>query len=66
MEKIKHNLNEAYLNSLTEEQRIAEMEQWTPEEWAMYLCPNGTVTIEEFREYGINLINKWFDEIECK
>lgn len=65
MENKKHNLNEAYLNSLTEDQRIAEMEKWTPEEVAAYLCPQGTVTLEEFREYGHQLIHKWYNE-ECR
>lgn len=65
MENKKHNLNEAYLNSLTEDQRIAEMEQWSPEEWVTYLCPQGTVTLEEFREYGHQLIHKWYNE-ECR
>ncbi len=35
----KHNLNEEYLNSLTEEQRIDEMSEWSAEEWGNYYCP---------------------------
>ena len=30
---MKHNLSESYLQSLTEEQRIAEMKEWTASEW---------------------------------
>ena len=30
MENKKHNLDEAYLNSLTREQRLKEMKEWTP------------------------------------
>ena len=47
---MKHNLSESYLQSLTEEQRIAEMKEWTASEWQQYYCPNGTITLEEFRQ----------------
>ena len=32
MEKIKHNLSEEYLQSLTEEERIRQMQEWSPNE----------------------------------
>ena len=45
-----HNLSEEYLQSLTEEERIRQMSEWTPNEWQQYFCPNGTITLEEFRK----------------
>ena len=48
MSKIKHNLSEEYLQSLTEEERIRQMSEWTPSEWEEYFCPNGTMTLDEF------------------
>ncbi|MCQ2078061.1 MAG: hypothetical protein MJZ20_13725 [Bacteroidaceae bacterium] len=63
MENKKHNLNEAYLNSLTEEELDAEMDEWTSEDWANYHCPNGTMTPDEFVELGISLISKKFEEL---
>lgn len=47
---MRHNLNEEYLQSLTEEQREEEMSQWTATEVQEYLCPNGTVSIDYFFE----------------
>lgn len=57
----KHNLNESYLNSLTESERINEMKDWSAEEQAQYLCPNGVMTIEEFRELGNKIIDEEYD-----
>ena len=48
MSKIKHNLSEEYLQSLTEEERIRQMSEWTPSEWEEYYCPNGIMTLDEF------------------
>ena len=48
--KMKHNLNESYLQSLTEQQRIDKMKEWSASEWQQYYCPNGTMTLEEFRQ----------------
>ena len=62
MENKKHNLNEAYLNSLTEEELDAEMKEWTDDEWEQYYCPEGTMTMEEFYNYGIMRINEEFDK----
>ena len=52
----KHNLSKGYLDSLTEEQRINEMSEWTASEWREYLCPEGTISLEEYRELGHRLI----------
>lgn len=70
MRKVRHNLNESHLQSLTEEQRITEMKEWSASEWQQYYCPNGTVSAEFFFEklnkrvqemvsekYGSNNIN---------
>ena len=62
LENKKHNLDEAYLNSLTEEELDAEMKEWTDDEWIQYYCPEGTMTMEEFYNYGIMRINEEFDK----
>ena len=62
MENKKHNLDEAYLNSLTEEELDAEMDEWTASEWVKYHCPEGTMTMEEFYNYVIMRINEEFDK----
>lgn len=56
--KMKHNLTEEYLQSLTEEERIRQMSEWTPSEWQQYLCPNGTITLEEFRTALYNKVDE--------
>ena len=55
----KHNLNKDYL----EEELTKEMMEWTAEEQAEYLCPDGVMTIEEFREYGLKLIYEEYDKL---
>ena len=61
--EIKHNLSEEYLQSLTEEERIRQMSEWTTDEWQQYLCPNGTMTIEEFRALGHKMIDEKYDRL---
>ena len=56
--KKKHNLNESYLKSLTEQQRIDEMKEWSASEWQKYYCPNGTMTLEEFRHKLYNKVDE--------
>lgn len=60
--KIKHNLNESYLQSLTEEQRDKEMGEWNDHEAQQYLCPNGTITLEEFRRELYNAVDKMIED----
>ena len=60
---MRHNLNEEYLNSLSEEDLMNEMKEWDAEEQAQYLCPNGVMTIEEFRELGLKIINDEYDRL---
>ena len=60
----KHNLNKDNLKSLSEEELTREMMEWTAEEQAEYLCPEGVMPIEEFREYGLKLINEEYDKFE--
>jgi hypothetical protein len=60
---MRHNLNEEYLNSLSEEDLMNEMKEWDAEEQAKYLCPNGVMTIEEFRELGLKIINDEYDRL---
>lgn len=60
---MKHNLNESYLSSLSEEERINEMKEWSAEEQAQYLCPNGVMTMEEFRALGHKIIDEEYDKL---
>ena len=57
-ENMKHNLSESYLKSLTEQQRIDEMKEWSASEVQQYLCPNGTMTLEEFRQKLYNKVDE--------
>ena len=54
----KKHLDEAYLASLSEEELLEEQKKWTAKQWQQYLCPNGTMTLDEFR----NLLIKKVDE----
>lgn len=60
---MKHNLDESYLSSLSEEERINEMKEWSAEEQAQYLCPNGVMTMEEFRALGHKIIDEEYDKL---
>ena len=53
---IKHNLNEDYLNSLSEKELTKEMQSWTPSEQVKHLCPEGVMPLEDFRRIGIQMI----------
>ena len=64
--KKEHNISEEYLQLLSDEKLEKEMMEWTAEEQAEYLCPDGVMTIEEFREYGIKMINEEYDRMERK
>ena len=57
-ENMKHNLSESYLKSLTEQRRIDEMKDWSASEVQQYLCPNGTMTLEEFRQKLYNKVDE--------
>ena len=59
---MKHNLSESYLQSLTEQQRIDEMSQWSASEWQQYYCPNGTITLDEFFDEIYNNVEKTISE----
>ena len=50
MEKKKHNLNESYLQSQTVEERDRQQREWSASEWQQYLCPERTMSLEEFRQ----------------
>ena len=66
MNKMKHNLSESYLQSLTEQQRIEEMSQWSASEWQQYYCPNGTITLEEFSKLGHQIIDEEYESLGWK
>ena len=59
---MKHNLSESYLQSLTEQQRIDEISQWSASEWQQYYCPNGTITLDEFFDEIYNNVEKTISE----
>ena len=63
---MKHNLNEEYLQLLTEEQRDEEMSQWTANEWQQYFCPNGTMTIDEFGKLLHGIIDEEYARLGWK
>lgn len=60
---MKHNLTEAYLQTLTEEEKMQEMSQWDASEWLQYYSIGGTKTLKEFRD---ELINKGTEMIREK
>lgn len=66
MNKMKHNLNESYLQSLTEDERVRQMSEWSVEEQEQYFCPNGTITIDEFRAIGHRIINEEYNRLGWK
>jgi hypothetical protein len=55
----KKHIDADYLATLSEEELLEEMENWTEEQIHEYFCPNRTVTVEEFREYGYKMIDKY-------
>ena len=63
MNKMKHNLNESYLQLLTEEERTRQMSEWSIEEQEQYFCPNGTITIDEFMVIGHQIIKEEYKRL---
>ena len=63
MNKMKHNSNESYLQSLTEEERTRQMREWSPAEWQQYYCPKGTMTLEEFKSKGYQIIKEEYKRL---
>ena len=39
------------------------MKEWSAEEQAQYLCPNGVMTMEEFRALGHKIIDEEYDKL---
>ena len=54
----KHNLNENYLQSLTESEREKQMSEWSASEWQQYYCPSGTISLEDAMDYLKNKASK--------
>ncbi len=52
------------LDDFDEQLRLDEMKKWSAEEQTKYLCPNGVMSIGEFRELGHKIIDELYDEIE--
>jgi hypothetical protein len=40
------------IDKMPEIERIKLMETWSDSEVTDYLCPNGTISLEEFRKYA--------------
>ena len=55
-------LVEIALNDFDEQLRLDKMKEWSAEEQTKYLCPNGVMTIEEFRALGHKMIDEFYDE----
>ena len=53
---------EIALNDFDEQLRFDEMKEWSAKEQTKYLCPNGVMTIEEFRALGHKMIDEFYDE----
>lgn len=56
-------ITQEYVNSLTKEELIEEMKTWSASQWQQYLCPEGVMTIEEFRELGHKMIDEEYDRL---
>lgn len=61
MKKKEKIITEEYVRSLTASELLKEQQTWTATQWQQYLCPNGTMTLEEVVEYTDKLIDKVFD-----
>ena len=53
-------ITEEYVRSLSEEELLEEQKTWTVTQWQQYLCPNGTMTLEEVVLYTDELIEEIF------
>lgn len=51
-------ITEEYVNSLTESELLNEQANWTAAQWQQYLCPNGTISLEEFRQELYNKVDE--------
>ncbi len=50
--------------NLKEEPSIDEMKDWNADEQVRFLCPNGVMTLVEFRRIGHEMIDELYDELE--
>ncbi|MBQ8484796.1 MAG: hypothetical protein IJ534_01470 [Bacteroidaceae bacterium] len=57
-------ITEEYVKFLTESELLNEQATWTAAQWQQYLCPNGTMTLEEAIQYSDQIIDEIFDEDE--
>ena len=55
-------ITEEYVRSLSEEELLEEQKTWTATQWQQYLCPNGTMTLEEFRQKLYNKVDEMIFE----
>ena len=62
LEDMRKSIEGVYLNDSDEQLRSDEMKEWNAEDQARYLCPNGVMSIEEFRELGHKMIVEFYDE----
>lgn len=47
---------------LRNDEKIEEMEQWSAEDFAAYICPKGTMTLEEFDDLLTKRITELWKE----
>ena len=57
-------LIEIALKDFDEQLMIDIMKDRSVEEQVRFLCPNGVMTLEEFRKLGHEMIDELYDEIE--
>ena len=62
MEEMRRRIEGPYNEK--EKAMIDEMKDWSAEEQARYLCPNGVMTLEEFRKLLHDMIDEVYDETE--
>ena len=56
-------ITEEYIRSLSEEELLEEQKTWTVTQWQQYLCPNGTISFEEFKELGHRIIDEEYNKL---
>jgi hypothetical protein len=62
LEDMRKSIEGTALNDFDDQLRLDEMKEWSAEEQTRYLCPNGVMTIEEFRALGHKMIDEFYDE----
>ena len=62
LEDMRKSIEGIARNDFDEQLKLDEMKKWSAEEQTRYLCPNGVMSIEEFRELGHKMIDEYYNE----